>query len=91
MSHRININIIGFPVIGVNTHDILKVEYYGFRPGDAFDISIMNSNGSLVYHDSGSLIGTDNQIISVDWTPSEMGKNSVEVMGQGEVIGTTIF
>ena len=57
MSHRININITGVPVTGVSARDILKVEYFGFSSGDAFNVSVITSNGSRVYYDNGSLTG----------------------------------
>jgi len=91
MSHRINININGVPIIGVSTSDIMNVEYLGFSSGDDFNISVIAPNGSHVYDDNGSLTDADIQIIPVDWTPSEIGSHDVQVRGKGTVFATTVY
>lgn len=86
----VNINISGIPVIGHTTSNILKVEYTNFNSGDPYDISITAQNGTRVYYDSGTLTGTNPEIIPINWIPSVTGIHIIEVWGRGIIDSTPV-
>jgi pimeloyl-ACP methyl ester carboxylesterase len=86
----VNINITGIPVMGINTTDILKVEYTNFTSGDPYNISITAPNATRVYCDSGNLTaGTE--IIPINWTPSTTGNHTIIAWGRGMIDSTPVY
>jgi hypothetical protein len=87
----VNINIKGIPVIGHATDKILNVEYTNFNSGDPYNISIKAPNGTRVYYNSGTLTGTNQEIISIKWTPRSKGNHTIEAWGRGMINSTPVF
>jgi hypothetical protein len=85
----VKIQVIGIPVTGINTSDILKVEYTNFISGDAYNVSI-TFNGTQVYYDSGNLTGTSPEIIPINWTASSTGNHTILAWGSGMVDSTPV-
>ena len=87
----VNINISGIPLIGQATDKILKVEYINFNSGDQYNISITATNGTRVYYDSGTLTGTNLEVIPIKWTPSTKGNHTIETWGRGMIESTPVY
>jgi hypothetical protein len=85
----VKIQVLGIPVIGINTSDILKVEYTNFSYGDAYNVSI-TFNGTQVYYESGNLTGTSPEIIPINWTASSTGNHTILAWGSGMVDSTPV-
>ncbi len=85
----VKIHVLGIPVTGINTSDILKVEYTNFSSGDAYNVSI-TFNGTQVYYESGNLTGTSPEIIPINWTASSTGNHTILAWGSGMVDSTPV-
>ncbi len=87
----VKILINGTPVVNESAGNILKVKFSNFSRDDKYVINIFNdtnNNGSLdfsedeiVYTQNGTLNGSQEQIIPVNWTPESTGKHWVVASG----------
>ena len=81
----VDITVTGVPLVGKSTKNILAADYRNFLAGDPYNITITRiSDNSMVFADSGTLMGGPKQVIPLDWTPQD--KNYYLIVAKGDTV-----
>ena len=87
--HKIDILVLGTPLINQSTLGILKVRFVNFSYGDPYEITIYDPSNAVVYRYSGTLAG-DNVTVDIDWIPKVTGNHTVQAYAQGTIDSATV-